>query len=267
MMPKFGTSTRTSYDTLEEIEEIGKLGFDFVEIIIDAPKAFPEDLMRRKEKILKLLRKYRMFAVGHSMCFGDFGTPFENVRKGWVEEGKKVIDVAKELGIKFVVFHLESHPLLFKERRMQRKIINNHIKSMKELVEYGKTKGVGIVMENCGWAKELSKLSNYKYVIDRVRGLGVNIDIGHALMLGGMKNVMKFIRTFGKKIEHIHMHDNRGSDDHFPLGLGELEYEKVAGALKKTGYNKTITFEVFAKEHDLAAFSAEKFKKAWNSRK
>lgn len=266
MMPKFGTSTRPSYDILEEIEEIGKLGFDFVEITIEGPKAFAEDHRRRKEKILKLLRKYRMFAIGHSMWFVDFGTPYENVRKGWIEEGKKDIDVAKELGIRFLVFHLESNnPLLFKDRRMRRKIINNNVKSMKELVEYGGNKGVGVVMEN-GIGKELSKLSNYKDVIDKVKGLGVCIDIGHAFMLGGMKNVTKFIRTFRKKIGHIHMHDNRGKkDDHFPLGLGELEYEKVAKALKRIGYNKTITFEIFSREHDFAAFSAEKFKRAFKT--
>ncbi len=268
MMPKFGNSTRPSHEILEEIEETGKLGFDYVEINIEGPKAYAEDLRRRKEKILRLLRKYGMFAVGHSMWFVDFGIPYENVRKGWVEEGKKDIDVAMELGMKLLVFHLlSSNPLILKDRRMLRKILNNNIKSMKELVEYGRERGVGIVMEN-GIGKELSNLSNYKYVTDRVKGLGVHIDIGHALMLGGMKNVMKFIRTFGKKIEHIHMHDNRGSeDDHLPLGLGELDYEKVARALKKIGYDKTITFEVFAREQDLAALSAEKFKKAWGSRK
>ncbi|UCC91422.1 MAG: sugar phosphate isomerase/epimerase [Candidatus Aenigmatarchaeota archaeon] len=266
MMPKFGNSTRPSYDILEEIEYTGKLGFDYVEITIEGPKAFAEDLRRRKEKILKLLRKYRMFAVGHSMWFVDFGIPYESVRKGWVEEGKKDIDVARELGIKLLVFHLEStNPLLLKDSRMKRKILGNNVKSMKELVEYGGKKGVSIVLEN-GIRKELSELSDYKYVIDRVRGLGVHIDIGHAFMLGGMKNVMKFIRTFRKKIEHIHMHDNRGKkDEHLPLGLGELDYEKVAKALKKIGYNTTITFEVFAKEQDLAAFSVEKFKRAFKT--
>ncbi|MEE9323745.1 MAG: sugar phosphate isomerase/epimerase family protein [Candidatus Aenigmarchaeota archaeon] len=267
-MPKFGNSTKPSHDILEEIEKIGKLGFDFVEITIEGPKAFSEDLMRKKEKILKLIKKYGMFAVGHGMWFVDFGTPYENVRKGWIEEGKKDIDVAKELGIKFLVFHMESNdPLLLKDRRMRRKIINNNVKSMKELVDYGKTKGVGIVMEN-GIGKELSKLSNYKYVIDKVKGLGINIDIGHAFMLGGMKNVMKFIRAFRKKIEHIHIHDNRGSkDDHFPLGLGELEYEKVAKALKRIGYKKTITFEIFTKDRDFAANSMKKFRDAWKRRK
>lgn len=266
MMPKLGSSTDPTKDVLGEIGKIGKFGFDFAEITIEGPEAFAWKLLPKKEKIKALLGKYKMFSVGHTMWFGDFGAPYESARKGWVEEGKKDIDLAKEIGMEFLVFHFDPSPFFFEGKRMRKVILGNYVRSMKELVSCGREKGVRLVMENCGVSNETGGVKDYKHVIDRVRGLGVHIDVGHAFVAGGMKNVLAFIRTFRGRIEHVHMHDNRGSrDDHLPLGAGSMDYQKVAGALKKSGYDKTVTFEVFAGEQHLAGFSAEKFKEAWEN--
>jgi len=267
--PKFGNLANPSEDTLKEIEKIGKMGFDFVEISIEGPKAFPENLRRKRPEILKLLKKYRMFAIGHTMWWNDLGSPYENVRKGWVEESKKAIDIASELGIKLVNFHFDSFaPILFRDSKTKKKIFDNYVKSLTELVEYGKRRGVSVMLENGAFAKVFSELGNYKYVADRVKGLGVHLDVGHAFIHGGMKNVLKFITAFGKRIVHVHIHDNYGKeDDHLPLGVAKIEYESVIKALKKIGYDRTVTFEVFTRDRDLAAYSMKKFRDAWNSKK
>lgn len=274
MMPKFGCPTKPSEDVVGEIEKIGKLGFDFVEISIEGPKAFPEDLRKRKAGILRMLKKYKMFALGHTMWWCDLGSPYENVRKAWVQEGKNAIDIAHELGIKLVNFHFDVGPMLliFKDRKIRNKILDNHVKSLRELVEYGKRHEMKVVLENGLLTGLLASghpdIESYKYIVDRVEDLDVNLDIGHAFIHGGMKNVLNFISTFRKRIEHIHLHDNRGkTDDHFPLGLGDIDYEKIIKALKKIGYDKTITFEVFSRNRDMAAGSVKKFKDAWNSKK
>jgi len=271
MMPKFGNPTRPSEDVVREIEKIGRLGFDFVEISIEGPKAFPEDVRKRKDGILRMLKKYKMFALGHTMWWCDLGSPYENVRKAWVQEGKNAIDIAHELGIKLVNFHFDSVPMFFKDRKIRKKILDNHVKSLGELVEYGRRHGMKVVLEN-GLLADLmaagrSDMESYKYIVDRVEDLDVNLDIGHAFIHGGMKNVLRFINTFRKRIEHIHLHDNRGkTDDHFPLGLGDIDYEKIIKALRKIGYDKTITFEVFSRDRDLVTFSMNKFRDAWKGK-
>ena len=267
MMPKFGNLTNPSEDILEEIEKIGRMGFDFAEISIEGPKSFPDNLRRKRKDILRILRKYRMFAIGHTMWWCDLGSPYENVRKGWVEEAKSSIDIANELGIKLVNFHFESVQSLFRDNKIRKKILNNYVRSMKELVEYGKIKGVDVMLENCV-SEGCSHIDNYGYIVNRVKGLGVHLDVGHAFIEGGTKNVLKFITTFRKRLVHIHMHDNYGDrDDHLPLGIARVEYDKVARALKKIGYSKTVTFEVFTMDRDFAALSMKKFRDAWKGKK
>jgi sugar phosphate isomerase/epimerase len=268
-MPKLGNMANPAENTLEEIEKIGKLGFDFAEISIEGPKAFPENLRRNKAKILQALKKYRMFIVGHTMWWNDMGSPYEHVRQGWVRESEKAIDIASELGIKLVNFHFDSVPsMLMKESRTRKKILDNYVKSLNELVAYGKGRGVGVMLENGASSKDFSDVATYRYVVDKVKGLGVHLDVGHAFIHGGMKNVLKFISTFKKRIVHVHIHDNYGKrDDHLPLGVARIEYESVIKALKKIGYRNTITFEVFTRDRDLAAYSMKKFRDAWNSKR
>ena len=187
MIPKFGNPTNPSNEILKEIEKIGKMGFDFAEIGIEGPKAFPEILVRKKREILKLLDKYGMFAIAHTAWFIDIGSPYENVRRAWVGEGKKAIEVANELGIKLVNFHFECiPPLLFKDGRTKRKILDNHVRSLRELVEHAKDHEITVMLENGVLNRGCSDAENYKYVVDRVKGLKVHIDVGHAFVHGGM---------------------------------------------------------------------------------
>jgi sugar phosphate isomerase/epimerase len=269
MMPKFGNMANPSENTLDEIEKIAKLGFDFVEISIEGPKAFPENLRRNKAAILRALKKHRMFAIGHTMWWNDLGSPYENVRKGWVEESRRAIDIAEELGIKLVNFHFDSVPsMLLGDRRTRKKIFDNYVKSLTELVEYGKGRGVKVMLENGAFTKEFSDVAVYKNVAGRVKDLGVHLDVGHAFIHGGMGNVVRFIRTFRKRIVHVHVHDNYGrEDDHLPLGTAKIDYEKIAKELKKIGYSGAITFEVFTMDRDLAANSMKKFRDAWSSKR
>ena len=37
-------------------------------------------------------------------------------------------------------------------------------------------------------------------------------------------------------------------DDHFPLGKGIIDFEKIASALNECGYDDTITLEIFSED-------------------
>jgi sugar phosphate isomerase/epimerase len=73
----------------------------------------------------------------------------------------------------------------------------------------------------------------------KVPGLLAHIDIGHAFITDGMAGIKKFISCFGKRIEHIHVHDNYGkADDHLSLGKGKINFSMVMKELKKIGYKR-----------------------------
>ena len=259
---KFGKLTNPTIDVLKEIRTTHKLGFDFVEIGIEGPAGKPEIIMKKKKQILKLLKKYKMFALGHTSWWAELGSDYEPVRKGWLEESKKIIRLCNELGIKLLNFHSHSRGAYISDKKGRRLILKNFIKSLKELVKYGKKYNVKIMLENGAERREITKLKDFKYIIDRVPGLKVHLDIGHAFINGGMKAIEGYIKTFKKKLIHVHIHDNHGrSDEHLPLGAGTMNYKKVVKFLKKINYNKTITFEVFSRDLDLLEISMKKMKK------
>ena len=261
---KFGKLTNPTIDVLKEIKTTYDLGFDYVEIGFEGPTESPEAIMKNKKQILNLLKKYKMFAMGHTSWWAELGSQYEPVRQGWIEEGKKIIRLCNDLGIKMLNFHSHNRGLYITDKGGRIILLNNFVKSLKELVEYGKKYNVEIMFENSAEKNEITDIKDFKYIVDRVPGLKVHLDVGHAFLYGGMKNVEKFIETFRSKIVHVHLHDNHGkSDEHLPLGTASINYKKVIKLLKMIKYNKTITFEVFTKDLDLLENSMKKVKKLY----
>jgi hypothetical protein len=61
---RIGFPNNPRKDLLEEIEWIGKNGFDFVDLFLEEDQAVPEKI--NVEKIKKLLEKYKLSAIGHT---------------------------------------------------------------------------------------------------------------------------------------------------------------------------------------------------------
>lgn len=261
---KFGKLTNPTIDILKEIKTTHDLGLDYVEIGIEGPAETPEILQKKKKQILKSLKKYKLFVLGHTSYWIDLGTDYEPVRRGWIEECKKIIRLCKELEIKLLNFHAYGVGSYTSDKKGKKIVLNNSIKSLKELVEHGKKYNVEIMLENMPGKSDIIELKDFKYIIDRVPDLKVHLDIGHAFIYDEMRGVEKYVKAFKNKIVHIHMHDNHGKDDeHLPLGAGSIDWKKVIKLLKKINYNKTITFEVFSRDLDLLEFSMKKVKKFW----
>ena len=71
------------------------------------------------------------------------------------------------------------------------------------------------------------------------------VDLGHAEMLGLNTSAVKMIKTLGKRVECLHIHDNNKVDDNHTLPyVMNIEFEPIWAALKEIGYEGDITFEV-----------------------
>lgn len=258
---KFGLLTNPSHNILEEIKLIHKLGFDYVEVGIELPRSAPEIILKKKISILKLIKNFNSPALAHTAWWIDFGTGYEPVRRGWVEEAKISIDAAKALGIKTINFHFYSIGLTNEYKKYHKQIISNIIASLREVVNYAGSKKMTVMLENSPTKRSVIGIKEYKFVLDSVDKLKAHIDIGHAFVENGMKGIKEYLFTFKSKIKHIHISDNNGErDDHIPLGKGKIDFKKVANLLKLMNYDKTITFEVFTSKED-AEESMVKFKK------
>lgn len=261
---KFGCLTNPSIDILEEIKTIGNLGFDFVEIAMEEPLGMPEILLENKKQISKLLDRYQLFALAHAPWWAELGTLFERIRKAWIDEAKDFIMCAQKLDIEKLNFHLHSRGLVLKNEKSKKQVLNNYISSLNGIAKFGRKHNVKIILENPTVKGEIVEFESFRYIVNNVEDIFVNIDIGHAFLHGGMKNVVNYIRTFGDILEHVHVHDNNGKrDEHLPIGKGKIDYKRVVRELKKIDYDKTITFEVFSKNTNLVKDSMNKIKKLW----
>ena len=105
--------------------------------------------------------------------------------------------------------------------------------------------GLTLVLEN--FKGPFDRVSTFDLMLAEVPGLKVHLDFGHANM--GADNHEIFCRELGKHIKHVHFSDNRSTaDHHMPLGVGSIDWKNAVNSLKATGYDDTITLEVFCND-------------------
>lgn len=267
-MPKYGLLTSALHNVVDEIREFKKLGFDYAEIGIEEPRATPQIILRQRLEILNALKEFDTGPVGHTSYWVNFGSSHEKVRRGWIEEGKDMINAAAALNIKFLNFHFHGgYGQTMQMKFGQQLFVENFTDSMVELSKFAKTKNVILMLENVPPRKYgMPSIKEFSKVIDGTSGLMVHLDIPHAFVEGGMAGVRKYIDNFSDRIVHLHIHDNHGKqDEHLPLGKGLINFSKVVSLLKKIDYDRTITLEVFTSNKD-AVKSAKYLKSIWEGK-
>jgi sugar phosphate isomerase/epimerase len=73
------------------------------------------------------------------------------------------------------------------------------------------------------------------------------------------------VKRFAPRIDHVHISDNSGTaDEHLPPGRGTIDFQWLVRQLKATGFNGTVTFEIFTDNHGDLKLSRDRFKKWWD---
>jgi sugar phosphate isomerase/epimerase len=249
---KYGMITNPARDILSEIRTAHRMGFDYVEIGIEIPEGHPDILRRRRRAILRALKPFRHIPVAHTAYWFDLWSEYEEVRRAWVEVGRKSIDVAALLGCVRLNIHAPMLNGMYKYIESNRKAaLNNTVRSLRELVRYGRGMGIRVMMENMP-DPGCMRLREFAYIMEGVPGLGAHIDTGHAFVEGGMPMVSRYIRTFRERLEHLHFSDNMGEqDDHVGIGQGAMDYFRVMRLLRRIRYDKGISLEIFSSMKDL----------------
>ena len=96
--------------------------------------------------------------------------------------------------------------------------------------------------------------------------LGLHLDIGHANLLVEHNTTDEILAAYGPRLQHVHMHDNKGgaSDLHLPLGAGTADTEKYVRSLQRSSYDGTITLEVFTPDRHHLAYSRDVLRRVWD---
>jgi sugar phosphate isomerase/epimerase len=249
-MIKFGYPTNPGKDIVSDMKRIKKMGFDYPEIFMEIPNAKSDMLMKEKVVIKKTLSTFGAPSITHTFWKFDISSIYESVRNAWIREFKECIDVTHELGIGKINIHLNLEYSV--DEKTKKAHLDIFCKSLEKIIDYANKCGIKIILENTEGSQGRG-LKNMDYVLKKVPNVGAHLDFGHSNITDDFLDVVKFIIKYSKRIEHIHMHDNHGlEDEHAALGEGNLRVAHIAKLLKKIGYDKTITLEIFwSKEKDI----------------
>jgi len=248
---------------LREIEEIGEMGFDYVELTMDPPEAFPQKILGQKRAILGLLDRYPMGIMTHLPTFVWTSDLYESLRKASLQENFAALEASAELGIEKAVLH----PAFI--TGMGKFVLDRAkgyaMESLEAILKKAVNLNITLCIENMfPQAHFLSQPHEFQAVFDTFPEIRLTLDVGHANLGAGKNRSSEFIRLHGYRIGHVHANDNFGKEDaHLPIGAGMIDFEKIIKELKQVQYDETITLEVFSKDRDYLKISKEKIKRMW----
>lgn len=224
----------------DETTAIGKAGFDFIDLTIEGPNARDVD----SEKMGTLLKQYHLAVTGHTDPCLPWAYPVRSIRQACLDELERCARIFSALGAGI----MNIHPCYFCPPAMRALLVELNIKALTPIVEMASSYGLTVALEN--FKSPFDQVSTFKRLFDEVAGLSLHLDFGHANM--GKNNHAAFCKQLGTAITHVHFSDNRATaDHHMPLGVGNINWKNAVDRLKATGYNGTITLEVFCDDSQM----------------
>jgi sugar phosphate isomerase/epimerase len=253
-----GTMNHPARDVLAEIEWMAEMGLEFLDLTLEPPAAASWRV--NPHAIREALEKHGMQVIGHTAYYLPMGSAFEEVRRACVCELRRCLEAFSIVGARWMNLHPDRHAPMH-DRRF---FIEQNIRTFQELLPDARRLGVGLMIENLpgdyNTAPQLGEL------LDPLPELGLHLDIGHANLSVPYNQTESILASYGTRLKHVHLHDNRGghADLHLPLGAGDVNVRAAIGALKRCGYDGTITLEVFTPDKHFLAYSRDVLREIWD---
>jgi sugar phosphate isomerase/epimerase len=245
-------------DPTAEITWMANCGLDFVDLTLEPPGAAHWRV--DTAAIREALAWHKLEAVGHSSYYLPIGHPFEPVRRAATAVLVECLAVFAEIGVRWMNVHPDAHAPMH-DRAF---VVQQNLASLAELVEAGRRMGVGVMVENVpagfNTPEQLADL------LDALPDLGLHLDVGHANLRVLHNTTEAILSHFGPRLRHVHLHDNNGDgDQHLPLGAGNIDMMRTVRALRRCGYDGTITLEVFARDRHYLEYSRDELRRLWHA--
>jgi sugar phosphate isomerase/epimerase len=238
----------------EEIRRITAAGFDFVDLTLEPPGAWPVSAAA----LTALVEETNLRVVGHTAFYLPIASPFASLRAAARAELIAACDVFAAVGARLVNVHPD--PVTRSYPRAD--VIAANAEAVAELAEGAAARGLTLMVENLGPA--FGTAADLAPLVEAHPSVRFHLDVGHA-HLGGNR-VRELIDAFADRLGHVHVSDNFGADDlHLPLGAGSIGWSQVVAALKEADYDGTVTLEVFSPDRRYLDFSQRLWREWWHA--
>lgn len=152
---------------------------------------------------------------------------------------RQSMDIAKELGIRGVVFHTNMIANFKEEAYMKNWVRTNAAFYKKVLAEYP---GIYVFVENM-FDFDPDMLVELAKELKEELYFGVCLDYAHATI--SKVPAQEWIKVLKPYIKHIHINDNDLKNDlHKPLGLGDIDYKLFTKLISENGMESSVLVEV-----------------------
>jgi len=224
--------------TPEDVVSLHSLGLRFAELPVEDPQKFRNDLHRYQTA---------KNATGfYYLCHGPReGNPndLQRLESVYFPKLTEIISLMPVLNMHLLTMHLWLDP-----RFLKRKIIEYKIDFLNRLTAIARRTGITLCLENLSETTE-----HWAEVFSSVPLLKMTLDLGHAELLSNQNSSYGFLERYPDRIQHIHLHDNRGGhspedDLHLPVGWGIIDFAGIFAAIRAAGYRGTMTLELKPQE-------------------
>ena len=266
----FSTNAYTKTTLPEACDGIAAAGYKAVEILADAPHAYPptysgHEAMRLKERLAAL--GLEAVAINANTAMGYFDpfpkaltfepsliSPNEVHREDRLSIIRQAMALAGRLGAPVVTI-TTGQPLSGEPPQVLR---DRLLAGLEHVVRAADLAGVEVAIEPEP-GQFIERSADLKQLLDEVDHprLGANLDIGHVWCSGD--DPAEAVRLLGRRIRHLHLEDIKDRRHyHLIPGLGEIDFAAVRRALGEIGYGRAAAVELYtyADEPDRAAREA-----------
>ena len=266
---KFAFSSNAFLRTslLEAIRIIASIGYEGIEIMADAPHAYPLSLTEKDRfQIRQELRKnsLKISNINAFMHHADGDT----YHPSWIEKdpllrSKRVdytlrcIELASELG----ACNISTEPGGPLEEMEREEAFDVFLEGLRSVESKAREKNVRILIEpEPGLLIENSEQFHQLYELLDPEIFGINFDIGHFYCVG--EKPSELIHSMKDYIYHFHMEDIAASRKHHHLMLGEgaVDLAETVDAIKAIGYDGFVTVELYTYEHKAEEAARQAYK-------
>lgn len=170
---KIGAMNHPARQVLDEIEWIGRHGFDFVDLTFEPPAADADGI--DIAAVRAALDRQGLGVVAHTAYYLPYGTPFGPVRAACLDEFRRALRAARQVGAAVMNVHYSKAPPFFSGAE----VVEWHVEVLGQLCDEAAAMGVGIVLEHIPFGGS-EQLENIAAILRRVPLLGFHLDSGHA---------------------------------------------------------------------------------------
>lgn len=242
-----------------ELAWMAGLKLDFVDLTLEPPQCATWQV--KPAELRRMLQEHNLGVVGHTAYYLPIASSFESLRRAAIAELERAVDAFAEIGTRWMNVHPDGHAPFVDDAT----IVQRNIESLRALVAYATPRKVGVMLENV--PGRFNSVPQLAPILAAVPELGLHLDIGHSNLAVTLNTAPELIRQFGARLVHVHLHDNRGgnADLHLALGMGDMDIAHHVRVLRDSGYDGTITLEVFTRDRHFLGYSRDRLRELWQA--